>query len=169
MPSLSDHLAAIANAKNELRTAINGAASSWEQPSLAPEADEVNSSATGQPWTPKQAAAHALGALGFFTGFVAGGLGIEFETSRPAADTPEEALATLDTVFAAFDEVVSAANDDSLTLPAPVGDGQITYAATRGYQIEKDVAGALSMVELHTADHAAQIARGTAVASSAPV
>jgi hypothetical protein len=161
MPSLSDHLAAIANAKNELRAAINGAASSWEQPALAPEADEVNTSATGQPWTPKQATIHALSALGFFTGFAAAGLGIEFGTSRPAADTTDEALASLDAAFAAFDEIITAANDDSLTLPAPVGDGQVSYAATRGYQIEKDVAGALNMVELHTADHATQIARGT--------
>ncbi len=164
MPSLSDHLAAIATAKNELRAAISGAASSWEQPCLPPEADEVNPSASGQPWTPKQAATHALGALGFFTGFVAAGLGIEFDTSTPNADTSEAALATLDEVYAAFDQVIAAANDESLTLPAPVGDGQVSYAKTRGYEIEKDVAGALSMVELHTADHAAQIARGTTAA-----
>jgi hypothetical protein len=162
MPALSDHLAAIAIARSELKTAIGAAASGWEQPSLPPEAEEVNATATGEPWTPKQAAAHAIGALGFFSGFAAAGLGIEFDTTRPDVDTPDAALASLEAVFAAFEELTASMSDDSLTLPAPVGDGQIAYAATRGFTIEKDIAGALGMVEIHTADHAAQIARGAA-------
>jgi len=161
MPNLSEHLAAVTKSRNELQAAITGAASVWEQPCLAPEADEVNSNATGDPWAPKQAAGHAISALGFFTGFAAAGLEIEFAPNRPAVDTPEQALAALEAAFAAFDQVAASISDESLTTAAPVGDGQISYAATRGYTIQKDVAGALSMVELHTADHAAQIARGT--------
>lgn len=160
MPTMSEHLEAIADARGQFRTAIEASAKTWEQPTLAPEADEVNPSATGEPWTPKQAAAHALGALSFFTGFAAAGLGVDFATNRPAAGSPEEALRGLDEVFEAFEATIAGATEESLALPAPVGDGQIGYAATRGYQIEKDVAGALSMVALHTADHAAQIARG---------
>lgn len=167
MPSLSEHLTAIASSRSELHAAITAAASTWEQPSLAPEAAEVNANATGQPWAPKQAAAHVIGAIGFFTGFAASGLGIEFETVRPDVDTAEQALASLEAAFTAFDQIAASITDDSLTLPAPVGDGQISYAATRGYTIEKNVAGALSMVALHTADHAAQIARGTLSPSAA--
>lgn len=160
MPSLSEHLAAIATSRSALHDAIAGAAASWEEASLAPEADELNPSATGDAWTPQQAAGHVIGAIGFFTGFAAAGLNVEFAPSPPQVDTPEQALASIGVAFDAFDGVAKSITDGSLTTAAPVGDGQIAYAATRGFTIEKNIAGALSMVELHTADHAAQIARG---------
>ncbi len=162
MATLTELTNNIAAARDQLRAAIDGATDSWEDATLPPEADEVNPNSTGDAWTPKQAVTHAVGGVSFFSSFLATGLGIDFTISRPSIETPEDALDALDAAFEAVDALVAAASDDALTLPAPVGDGQIMYATTRGYEVQKDVTGALSMLALHTADHAEQIVRGTA-------
>ena len=41
-----------------------------------------------------------------------------------------------------------------------LGDTQVSYAATRGQAIGKDVEGAFWMAIVHSADHAQQIAGG---------
>jgi len=121
----------------------------------------VNPGASGDAWTPQHTARRAITAAAFFTGFAATGLGVEFEFARPEIETPEDAAQAVDAVFADVDSVLNGTTDDSLALEAPVGNGQIMYATTKGVEVTKTVEGALRMIALHTSDHAAQIARGS--------
>ena len=100
-------------------------------------------------------------AAAFFMGFAATGLGIDFEFVRPEIETSEDAARAVDSVFAGVDSLIAGASDESLILEAPVGDGQIAYASTKGIEVKKNVEGALRMIALHTADHAQQIAGGS--------
>jgi hypothetical protein len=161
MATLAELIADLASARDQMRAAVEGAAAIWEDAVLPPEGEEVNPGASGDAWTPQHTARHAIGAAAFFTSFAATGIGIEFEYVRPEIETPEDAARAVDKVFTDVDSVIARASDDSLTLEAPVGDGQIMYAATKGVEVKKNVEGALRMVALHTADHAEQIARGS--------
>lgn len=143
-----------------MRAAVEGAAAIWEDAVLPPEGEEVNPGASGDAWTPQHTARHAIGAAAFFTSFAATGLGIDFDYARPEIQTPEDAATAVDQVFSDVDSVLANATDDSLALEAPVGNGQIMYATTKGVEVTKTVEGALRMIALHTSDHAAQIASG---------
>jgi hypothetical protein len=152
---------AIEGSAAELRTAIAAAEDYWDAAVLPPEADEVNPRATGEPWTPQEAADHAIGALAFFAGMAAAGFDADIEAPAPVdVSSPASALASLDRSVATCHAALEAADADVLTRPTRLGDRQVNYAATRGQAISKDVAGAFWMVALHSADHAQQIAGG---------
>ena len=161
MTTLTELADNITTARAQLRAAIEGAAGSWEDATLPPEADEVNPNATGDPWTAKQAATHAIGAAGFFSSILGAGIGVSFTPQPPEIETPDDALSVLDAAFEAADTLVAKTTDDTLELPAPVPEISIGYAAMRGHEIGQDVTGALTMLAIHTADHAEQIVRGT--------
>jgi hypothetical protein len=161
LATLTELTTDIATAHDQMRAAVEGAAAIWEDAVLPPEADEVNPSASGDAWTPQHAARHAIGGVAFFMGFAATGLGIDFEFVRPEIETSEDAARAVDSVFAGVDSLIAGASDESLILEAPVGDGQIAYASTKGIEVKKNVEGALRMIALHTADHAQQIAGGS--------
>lgn len=162
MATLPELIADIASARDRLHAAIEGAAGGWEDATLPPEADEVNPNSTGDPWTPKQAATHAIGAAGFFSSILGAGIGVLFTPKPTEIETSEEALAAFDAAFEAVDTLVAKTTEDTLELPAPVPEVSIGYAATRGHEIGQNVTGALTMIAIHTADHAEQIVRGTA-------
>lgn len=161
MTTLHELTTAIEEGQAALREAIAGAESYWQEKVLPPEAEEVNPRASGQPWTPQEAADHAIGSLAFFAGMAAAGFDADLEAPDPPdVSSPAAALQSLDRSVRTCRAALEAASDAALGRPTGLGDTQVNYAATRGQAIEKDVAGAFWMVALHSADHAQQIANG---------
>ena len=161
MTTVEELTNAIAESEAELRQAIAGAEDYWDAKVLTPEADEVNPRASGDPWTPQAASNHVIGALGFFAGMAASGIGADLDSPPPPdVSSVESALASLGHSIATCQAALEAANDEALSNATGLGDMQVSYAATRGQAIEKDVAGAFWMAAVHCADHAQQIAGG---------
>jgi len=161
MTTVEELTKAIAASEAELRQAIAGAEGYWDAEVLTPEADEVNPLASGDPWTPQAAANHVIGALGFFAGMAASGIGAELDPAPPPdVSSVESALASLDHSISACHAALEAASDEALGNATGLGDTPVSYAATRAQAIEKDVAGAFWMAAVHCADHAQQIAGG---------
>lgn len=161
MATLEELTYAIEESQSALREAIAGAEEYWQDKVLPPEAEEVNPRASGEPWTPQEAANHAIGSLAFFSGMAAAGFDADLEApAAPDVSSPAAALESLDRCVATCRAALAAASDGVLDRPTGLGDTQVNYAATRGQAIEKDVAGAFWMVALHSADHAQQIAGG---------
>jgi hypothetical protein len=161
MATVEELTDAIEAGQSTLREAIAGAGSYWQERVLPPEAEEVNPRASGEPWTPREAADHAIGSLAFFAGMAAAGFEADLEApAAPDVSSPAAALESLDRCVETCRAALEAASDGVLGRPTGLGDTQVNYAATRGQAIEKDVAGAFWMVALHSADHAQQIASG---------
>ena len=161
MTTLAELTSAIAESHDQMRAALEGAEGYWDARVLPPEADEVNPRASGDPWTPQEAANHAIGALGFFAGMAAAGAGTELDPPPPPdVSSNATALASLESGMATCNAALAGVTDELLANETGLGDTQISYAATRGQAIEKDVAGAFWMAALHIADHAQQIAGG---------
>ncbi len=161
MTTVQELASRIDQSETALRDAITGAEGYWEAAVLPPEADEVNPRASGDPWTPQEAANHAIGAVGFFSGMAAAGIGAEISPPGPPDVTSAAtALTSLDNSIASCRAALEAATDDVLSNSTGLGDTQVSYAATRGQAIGKDVEGAFWMAIVHSADHAQQIAGG---------
>ena len=104
---------------------------------------------------PRQAAEHVVSAELLFSRMVA-------EASRNRGGRHRQrsqALDGLERTATETDEVLSGVTEQDLGDPAPVGDGQIRYARTRGFELPRTVEGAMMMFVIHEEHHASRIAR----------
>ena len=159
MSDLSDVRTAIDDGRKQLDQALAACGERWGAAVLAPEAEEVNPRATGDAWTPRQAAEHAIGGNGMFVRMVAAGLERDAPALEPLSrESADDARAALRTAIERSDGLLDAVAADDLARPTGLADRQIDYARSRGREITKSVEGALWMMALHMADHAQQIA-----------
>ena len=159
MSDLSDVRTAIDDGRKQLDQALATCGEHWEEAVLAPEAPEVNPRATGDAWTPRQAAEHVIGGNAWFARMVATGLERDAPALEPLSlESADDARAALRAAIEGSDGLLDAVTGDDLANPTGLGDGQVDYARSRGREITKSVEGALWMMALHMADHAQQIA-----------
>ena len=79
--------------------------------------------------------------------------------ARRPIGASEPALDGLERTATETDEILSGVTEQDLGDPAPVGDGQIRYARTRGFELPRTVEGAMMMFVIHEEHHASRIAR----------
>lgn len=158
MARVDELRAAIEAGRGVLAEAIESAAERWEEAVLAPEGPEVNPGATGEAWTPRRAAEHAIGAQSFQARLI--GRALERESARvdpPSLPSAGEAVRVLEATAGSWDELFNAVDDGDLAKPARLGDPQINYLQSLGVSASKTVEGALQLFAAHLEDHAQQI------------
>ncbi len=158
MATVDEFWAAIDEGRRALAGAIEAAADRWEAPVLEPEAPEVRPGATGEAWTPRQAAEHAIGAQSFHARLIAKAVGRDSaRVDPPSLTSAAEALHVLDETSGSWDELFDAVGGSDLETPAALGDGQLSYLESAGLPASKTVEGALRLFAFHLRDHAQQI------------
>ncbi len=158
MLTAEEFRAAITEHRIALGDAIAAVAARWEEPVLPPEAPEVNPRASGDAWSPRQAAEHAIGAQRFFAGLIAEAVGREGPApARLSLASADEALRALDEAAESSDEVLRFVEDAGLPKAAGLRDMQIDYLRSRGVEASKTVEGVLHLFAAHLEDHAQQI------------
>lgn len=128
--------AAIAAAREDLKSAIAGAGDTWEKKPAAGEGEDA--------WSPRQVAEHVIAADVFFASHVCKCCGY------PGLDLSELSFATPADALAGLDEA------------AAKSDGRLKYVSDKDLEAKSerfntDVAGVLGVLAHHIQDHAAQI------------
>ncbi len=159
MATVEELRAAIEEGRRALAGAIEAATDRWEAALLEPESEAMSRGATpGEPWSPRQAAEHAIGSEYFYTGMLADALQGERAPAAPLSlESADEALRALDQAARSSDAALSPVATRDLPKAAPVRDGQIDYMQMRGVSASKTVEGLLQLFAFHLQDHAQQI------------
>ena len=159
MATVDELRAAIEAGRGVLAEAIESAAARWGEALLAPEPEAMSRAATpGEPWSPRQAAEHAIGSEYYYTGMLADALQRERAAATPLSlESADEALRALDEAAQSSDPALSSVAMRDLPKPAPVRDRQIDYMRMRGVSASKTVEGLLQLYACHLEDHAQQI------------
>jgi hypothetical protein len=137
-------------ARENLRSAIGTMAERWDKPCLPSEAPQVDEGASDDTWTPQQASQHAILGQMFHALILARAL-YRF-------DTPEQALAALDSIAAAVDLVAADVTDGDLDrFASGIGEGQQRYLRQLGLDPNRDLEAVLRLSAGHLEDHARQL------------
>lgn len=136
-------------ARAELAEAIRSMAERWEDPCLPSEAPQVRGGPQEETWTPREAMQHA----------VVGQLSHALMVASAVFDLPdaESALAALDRISRATDDVLADVGDGHLARPVAAMASRRAYVGQLGLPQSGDVDAALRLFAGHLRDHARQL------------